>query len=285
VGAGSVAFDEELRKLGWIKGSNLSVERRGAEGRYERFRDIAADLVRLKPHVIVGPGTQTANAVKEATSEIPIVFSFLADAVESGLVQSLARPGGNVTGVAGVEVEGLMNFEILKEVIPTAKRVAVLMNAGNETARRWVPMAVTVAARSFGLEIDVIEVRAPEELPAAIAKAKQGGAEGLVVASESMLSTPANRVPDLVAKAGLPAIYQAPEAVPAGGLIALSWDLLAVARRHAQYVDRVLRGASPADLPIELPTKYDLRINLKTASPLGLTIPPTLLARADEVIE
>ncbi len=142
-----------------------------------------------------------------------------------------------------------------------------------------------IAARSFGLEIKIIEVSALEELPDAIVKAKQLGAEGLVVASETMLSTPANRIPDLVAAAGLPAIYQAPDAVLAGGLIAYSWDLLAVSRRHAQYVDRVLRGASPADLPVELPTKYDLRINLKTAHALGLTIPPSLLARADEVIE
>jgi putative ABC transport system substrate-binding protein len=203
------------------------------------------------------------------------------------LVQSLARPGGNVTGVAGFVLNDLMlkNFEILKEVLPAAKRFAVLTNAGNDTARRWVPIAVPLAARSFGLEIDIIAVHALEEVPAALVRAKQFGAEGLVVVSETMLNTPASRVPQDFADAGLPAIYQAPDAVAAGGLIAFSWDLLAVSRRHAQYVDRVLRGASPADLPVELPTKYDLRINLITAKALGLSIPPTLLARADEVIE
>jgi putative ABC transport system substrate-binding protein len=286
-GVGYVAFDDELRKLGWVEGSNLTVERRGAEGRYERLPDLAAELVRLRPDAIVGPSSTVAQAVKNATSEIPIVFSFIGDPVGAGLVKSLARPGTNVTGVTGV-VTGeylVKNFEVLKEFVPTAKRIAALANATNETSKRRLSIEVPIASQGLGLQIDVIEVRTPEEIPGAVAKAKQLGADGLVVVSEAMLSTPANRVPDLVAQAGLPTIYQAPEAVRAGGLIAYSWDTLGVARRHAQLVDQILRGANAAETPVEQPTKYDLIINLKAAKALGLTVPPALLARADEVIE
>jgi putative ABC transport system substrate-binding protein len=286
-GIGYTAFDDELRKLGWVEGRNLTIERRGSEGRYERLPELAAELVRLRPDLITAASSQPAQAAKEATSEIPVVFSFVADPVGMGLVQSLARPGGNITGVTAL-VSGeyiAKEFEILRELLPKAQRVVALTNPTNEDARlallREVPMA-----SQFGLQIDVIEARGPEEIPDAVAKAKRLGADALLVLGDSMLTTPANRIPDLATQAAIPAIYQTREPVLAGGLIAYSPDFLGIARRHAHYVDRILRGAaSPADLPIEQPTKYDLVINLKTAETLGLTVPPSLLSRADEVIE
>ena len=278
---------KELRRLGWIEGTNLAVERRAAEGEYDRLPNLAAELVALKPDVIVGPSSTVARAVKDATSDIPIVFSFVGDPVGSGLVQSLAHPGSNLTGVTGIVTGEYLakNFEILQELLPTAKRMAALGNASNETSRRRLSVEVPIASQHLGLPIDVIEVSSSEEVPAAIAKVKQLGADGLVVVSEAMLSTPPNRIPDLVANAKLPTIYQAPEMVQAGGLIAYSWDTAGVVRRHAQLVDRVLRGANPAETPVEQPTKYNLVINLKTATALGLVVPAMLLARADEVIE
>ena len=285
-GAGYTAFDDELRKLGWVEGSNLTVERRGSEGRYERLPDLAAELVRSRPDLIVAATSQPARAAKDVTSEIPIVFSFVGDPVGVGLVQSLARPGGNVTGVTSL-VPGAYNaksFEIIKELLPNAQRVAALTNPMNESARLRMSLEVPMVSQ-LGLQIEVIEVRAPEEIPGAVAKAKRLGADALVIVADPILIIPPNRIPDLVAQAALPAIYQARDAVQAGGLIAYSPDVIGIARRHAHYVDRILRGASPAELPVEQPTKYELVINLKTAKTLGLTVAPTLLVRADEVIE
>jgi ABC-type uncharacterized transport system substrate-binding protein len=285
-GPGYTAFDDELRKLGWIEGSNLTIERRALEGRYERASELAAEIVRSRPELIVGPGAPVARALKEATSEIPIVFSFVADPVGIGLVQSLARPGGNVTGVAAVTPGAFLAklFEILRELLPQAQRVAVLSNPANDDYRlaqaREVPMA-----SQLGLQVDVIEVRVSEDIPAAIAKAKALGSDGLLVLGDAILNTPPNRVPDLLAQAALPAIYGARAPVLAGGLISYASDMIAIARRHAHYVDRILQGASPAEMPVEQPTEYILIVNLKTAKALGLTVAPSLLAQADEVIE
>jgi putative ABC transport system substrate-binding protein len=284
VGAGYTAFEDELRKLGWAEGRNLTIERRAAEGHYERLPELAAELVRLKPDLITAAGAPTARAAKEATLEIPIAFSFVANAVQMGLVRSLDHPGANVTGVTSIAPGAFLakQFEILRELLPRAQRVAVLANPANDDHRLAVAREVPLAS-SLGLQIDTIEVRASEEIPAAVAKAL--GADGVLVLGDAILNTPPNRVPDLLAQAALPALYSNREPVLAGGLISYTPDILAIARRHAQYVDRILRGASPAEMPVEQPTQYNVIINLKTANTLWLTVSPSLLARADEVIE
>jgi putative ABC transport system substrate-binding protein len=285
-GPGYTAFDHELRNLGWTEGSNLTMERRALEGRYERVSQLAAEIVRSKPDLIVGPTAPVARALKEATSEIPIAFSFVAHPVELGLVQSLARPGRNVTGVAAITPGAFLakQLEVLRELLPQAQRVAVLTNPANDDYRLALSREVPMAAR-LNLQIDVIEVRASEEVPTAVAKAKELGADGLLVMGDAMFHTPPHRVPDLLAQVALPALYSISEPARAGGLISYTSDLVAIARRHAHYVDRILRGASPAELPVEQPTKYTLIVNLKTAKALGLTVPPSLLSQADEVIE
>ncbi len=286
VGIGYTAFDDELRKLGWVEGRNLTVERKGAEGRYERLPELAAELVRWKPDLIVAATSPPAQAAKNAASEIPVIFSFVSDAVEVGLVQSLARPGGNVTGVAALVPGSYMgkNFEILRELLPQARRVAVFTNPANASSRVTLSREAPMASQ-LGFQLEVIEVHAPEQIPAAVAKAKLLAVDAMVIFGDSMLNTPPNRIPDLAAQAALPAIYQNRKTVRAGGLMSYSPEFLGVARRHAHYVDRILRGASPSDLPVEQPTKHDLIINLKIAEALGLTVPPSLVNRADEVIE
>jgi putative ABC transport system substrate-binding protein len=285
-GSGYNAFDDELRQLGWLEGRNLVVERKAAEGHYDRLPGLAAELVRSRPDLIVAASPPPARAARDATSQIPIVFSFVADPIGLGLVQSLARPGGNVTGVTTL-VPGefiAKNFEILRELLPNAQRVALLFNPVNEVSRRRVSIELPMAAQ-YGFQADPIEVRTPEDVPGAIAKAKALGADALINVGDAVTQTPPNRVPDLAAQAGLPAIHLPRELVQAGGLISYGPDFLAVARRHAHLVDRVLRGTSPAEVPVEQPLKYELVINLKTARTLGLTVPPSLLSQADEVIE
>jgi putative tryptophan/tyrosine transport system substrate-binding protein len=285
-GIGYTAFDDELRKLGWFEGRNLTVERRASEGRYERLPELAAELVRSRPDLIVAASVQPARAAKDATSEIPIVFSFVADPVGMGLVQSLARPGGNATGVTALIPGAFLekHLEMVKELLPKAQRVAILTNPANEDARRALSREAPIVSQ-LGLQLNVIQVHRPEDIPAAIASAKGLGADALLIMGDTMLNTPANIIPHLAAQVALPAIYQNREAVQTGGLIAYIPDLSAIARRHAHFVDRVLRGASPSDLPVEQPNKYDLIINLKTAKALRLTIPAGLLALADELIE
>lgn len=266
-GPGYTAFEDELRKLGWIEGRNLTVERKAAEGHYERLPELAAELVRSKPDLIVAATSQPARAAADATADIPIVFSFVPDPVGMGLVRTLARPGNNLTGVITLLPGAFLakHLELLRELLPQARRVAVLTNPANASARLALSAEALLGFR-LGLQISVIEVRTPTELPAAIAKAEQLGADALLIVGDTMLNTPPNRIPDLAAQAGLVAIYQNREAVQAGGLISFTPDLVGIARRHAQHVDRILRGASPAEIPVEQPTKYDLVINLKTAS-------------------
>ncbi len=285
-GPGYAAFEDELRKLGWIEGQNLVIERRALEGRYERVVEIAAEVVRSRPDLIVGPGAPIARALKEATSEIPIAFSFVGNPVQLGLVQSLAHPGRNVTGVTAITPGAFLakQFEILRELLPQARRVAVLVNPANDDHRLTLAREVPMTAQ-LGLQVDVIEVRTAEDVPNAIEKAKALQVEGLLVLGDAILNTPPNRVPDLLARTPLPALYANRDPVLAGGLIAYTPDMLAIARRHAQYVDRILRGASPAEMPVEQPSQYSLIVNLNTARTLGLTVPPSLLSQADEVIE
>jgi putative ABC transport system substrate-binding protein len=280
-------FFDELRKLGWVDGTTIVIERKEAASRLEQLPPLAADLVRSKPDLIVAIGPQPARAAKDATSEIPIVTLFVADPVGMGLASSLARPDGNVTGVATF-VPGDFNgkmLQLLRELLPQATRLAALINPSNEMYRLLFPREAPRAAAALGFQLDVVEARDAEQVPAAIAAAKGRGAEALYVMADSVFSSPPNRVPDLAAQADLPSIYLFRSHVQAGGLISYGPDTSALARRVAHYVDRILKGAKPADLPIEQPSKFLLVINLKTAKALGVEIPPSLLARADEVFE
>ena len=278
---------DELRKLGWVEGSTILVDRKAAEMQNERLPQLAADLVRSKPDLIVAIAPQPARAAKNATSEIPIVMLYVADPVGVGLAQSLARPGGNLTGVATL-VPGAYtskNLQLLRELLPTARRIAALVNPKNEVASRSLALEGAPAAAQLGFDVDTIEVSDVADLPAGVAAAKKQGADALFVLGDPLFHSPPNRLPDLAAAARLPALYLPRALVESGGLMSYSPDFDEIARRGAHFVDRILRGAAPADLPIEQPTTYQLVINLKTAKTLGLTIPPTLLARADEVIE
>jgi len=279
------ALSDELRKLGWLEGTTIVIERKEAGGRFDRLPALAADLVRSKPDLIVAFTPQAVRAVKEATSEIPIVMLFVADPLGLGLASSLAYPGGNLTGVAtlaGGDFAGKA-FGIIRELLPQAKRLAAFINPSNEVHRLGLRDALSAAA-TLGFQLDVIEVRNAEEVPGAIATAKAVGAEALYIAGDSILNSPSSRVSEFAAEAGLPPIYLA-GARESGGLISYGPDYVALARRGAHYIDRILNGAKPAELPIEQPTKFLLTINLKTAKSLGIEVPPSLLARADEVIE
>jgi putative ABC transport system substrate-binding protein len=278
---------EELRRLGWVEGRNLAVERRAAEGRAERLPGLATELVRLRPDVLVAATPQTALAAKDATASIPVVFASVADPVGVGLVRDLARPGGNVTGVATMVPDANVAeaFGIIRELLPGARRVAAFVNPGNAVARRLLAEQAPAASRQFGLVIEVVEVSTSDQVPGAIAGAKQRGADALSFVGDAIFHTPPERVPGLVAAAGLPAMYLPPALARAGGLIAYGPDFGWIVRRQAEYVDRVLRGASPAELPVERPTRYTLVVNLRAADALGLAVPPAILAAADEVID
>jgi putative ABC transport system substrate-binding protein len=281
-----MSFEDEMRKLGWIEGKNLITERKEAEGRFERLPELAAELVRSKPNVLLASSTPGALAVKNATSEIPIVFSAVGNPVDMGLVQSLARPGGNVTGVTSLVGPHLAKkFDLIREFMPQAQHVGVLTNSDNPNARLGVSIEVPMAAQQYGFQIEVIGIQVAEDIPGAVAKAKALGLEALAVIGDAILNTPPNRVSDLLAQAGIPAVYDLRATVLAGGLISYGVDVGAASRRQAHLVDRVLRGAAPAELPVQQPTSYELVINLKAAKALGLTMPPALVARADEVIE
>jgi putative tryptophan/tyrosine transport system substrate-binding protein len=281
------ALSGELRKLGWIEGTTIVVERKEAGRRFDRLPELAADLVRSKPDLIVAVSPQPARAAKDATSEIPIVFLFVGDPVGVGLVSSLARPGGNLTGVATLVPGAFIGkgLEVLRELLPEAKRVAAFVNPSNEVLRLLFSREAPAAATSLGFQLDVIHVGAAGEIPGAIATAKAQGAEALWIVGDPIFHTPPNVVPDLALQVGLPSTYLIRELVLAGGLISYGPDLRALARRGAHYVDRILKGTKPADLPIEQPSQFLLSINLKTAKLLGVQIPPSLLTRADEVIE
>ena len=278
---------DELRQLGWIEGSTILIDRKPAASRLERLPQLAKELVQSKPDLIIATSVQPVRAAKDATSEIPIVMLYVADPVGIGLAQSLARPGGNLTGVTTLVPGGITAkaLQLLKELLPTARRIAVLINPTNEVTNRLVPIEAPPAAAQLGFQLDVIEVREIEELAAAVARAKKQGADALLVPGEPMFHVPPNRLPDLAAEAKLPAIYLPRTLVEAGGLMSYSPDFDAIERRGAHYVDRILRGANPAELPIEQPTRYQLVINLKTAKALGLDVPSSLLAVADEIIE
>ena len=275
-----VAFVQRLRELSWIEGRTVSIEQRFAEGRPERFAAFAAELVRLNVDIIVTGSTPAALAAKQATSDIPIVVG-AGDPVASGLVESLARPGGNVTGLSLQQTDTAgKRLELLREVVPRLHRLAILVNPDNP-AGVLERDQVEAAARALGLDYAAFEFRRVEDIAPTL-EALKGKADALYVCRDPVLP---DDIDELAAAALLPTMHADRQSVDAGGLMSYGPSFPAMDRRAAELVDKILRGAKPADLPVEQPTKFDLVINLKTAKALGLTVPQSLLAIADEVIE
>ena len=280
------AFRQGLRDLGWVEGQNIVIEYRSAEGRADRLPDLAAELVRLKVDVIVAAPTGAALAARNATGTVPVVGVSLTEPVGLGVIGSLARPGGNVTGVSysvGADIFG-KDLELLKEVVPKVRRVAVLSNPDGP-AQPLIISNIKSAARPLGLQLLLLDARAPRDFAGAFAAMARERVGALFVVTDPMFIPYRARLADLAAKNRLPSIFTQRADVEAGGLMSYGPDFPDMYRRAATYVDKILKGAKPADLPVEQPTKFELVINLKTAKALGLTIPPSLLARADEVIQ
>jgi putative tryptophan/tyrosine transport system substrate-binding protein len=278
------AFTQRLRELGWIEGRTITIEYRWSEGRAERFVQIATEFVRLKVDVIVTSGTPQVLATKQATSVIPIVFARVGDPVANGLVASLARPGGNVTGLSSQsdDLAG-KRLELLREAVPSLRRVAILANVGNAFSVMELSEA-QAAARTLGLEFDALKIRRAEDIAPAF-EAIKGRAGALYVCADGLVDANKIRINISALGARLPTMHGYREYVEAGGLMSYGANLPDLYRRCADYVDKILRGAKPGDIPVEQPTKFDFIINLTTAKALGLEIPHTLIARANEVIE
>jgi putative ABC transport system substrate-binding protein len=281
------AFRQGLRELGYVEGQNLIIEDRYAEGSQERLRDLVAELVRLKMDVIVAEGAAAIRAAQHATRTIPIVMAATSDPVRQGFVASLVHPGGNITGLSflSAELPG-KRLEILKETVPQSMRIAVLINAAHPYYESVIHN-LTGVARALGLQLHIVEVRRVDELDTAFAAMTRAGADAVIVIEDALLlnTLRGQVVADLAAKSRLPVMYGWREWVVAGCLMSYGPSLPDVLRRAATYVDKILKGAKPVDLPVEQATKFELVINLKTAKALGLTIPPIMLFRADEVIE
>jgi putative tryptophan/tyrosine transport system substrate-binding protein len=279
------ALFEGLRELGYAEGQNIIIERRYAEGRAERFQEFAAEIVRLKVDIIVVVTTPAAPAVKNATTTIPIVIPEAIDPVGTGLIASLARPGGNVTGGAILYAElSSKRLELLKEVVPKLSRAAVLWNAGNSAnALAW--RETQGAARAQKVTLQSHEVRGLKDFEGAFATMTQQRPDALLVLGDALITQRRKEIADFAIRERLPGSFSAREYVEAGGLMSYGAHRAAMYRRAAYFVDRILKGAKPADLPVEQPTRFELVINLKTAKTLGLDVPPTLLVRAGEVIE
>jgi putative ABC transport system substrate-binding protein len=278
------AFVQRLRELGWNEGQNLAIEYRWTEGRVERSTELANELVRLRVDVIVAAGTAVAVAAKKATTEIPIVFPIAGDPVESGLVASLSRPDGNATGLSLMKTDlAPKRLELLREGVPGVLRLAILANASYPAAAVEM-QEVQAAAQALGLAASRFEIRRAEDIVPAFDSFKDR-AEALYVCGDPLIFTYRVRVTTLALGARLPTIYDNGGFVEAGGLMSYGPSFADMFRRSAAYVDKILRGARPADLPVEQPTKFDFVVNLTTAMIIGLTVPPTLLAIADEVIE
>ena len=280
------AFRQGLRELGWVEGQNFVIDYRFAEYEYDRLPGLARELVRLEVHVIVAPATPAAVAAKNATGTIPIVMVGVGDPVGSGLVASLARPGGNVTGStysgAGMEIYA-KQLELLVETVPKVRRVAILSNPTNPGHPLWM-REIKGAGRSLGVQLQFLEARGPAELDGAFAAMAKDRVGALLVVADSMFILHRTRLADLAAEGRLPSLgYR--ELVEAGGLMSYGPSLPDLGRRAAIYVDKIFKAAKPGDLPVEQPTRLDLVINLKTAKALGLTIPQSVLVRADEVIQ
>jgi len=279
------AFRLGLRDLGWVEGKNINIEYRYAEGRRARIPDLAADLVRLKVDVIVASLVGDARAARRVTRAIPIVMVAATDPIAFGLVESLARPGGNVTGLTQMSVElGGKRLELLKEMIPKLSRVAVLWNPQRRLAQlAWKELQLP--ARQLGVQLHSLEVRSADDLNKAFEDAVSARAGAIFILSSPTLGLNLNQIAGLAAKSRLPSTHQWSEFAEAGGLVTYGPDRDDLYRRAATFVDKILKGAKPGDLPVEQPTKFELVINMKTARALGLTIPQSILLRADRVIE
>jgi len=278
------AFHQGLSESGYVVGQNLAIEYRWAEGRYDELPALAADLVGRKVDVIATGGTPSVLAAKGATSTIPIVFGS-GDPVEGGVIASLSRPGGNLTGVSGMNTELTpKRLELLSELVPQAKMIALLVNPNNASAERVI-REVQEAARAKALQLDILKAGTESEIDAAFATLVELHAGALVVASDSFFGSRREQLVALASRHAVPAIYEWREFAAAGGLISYGPSLTAAARQIGIYAGRILKGAKPADLPVQEPSKFELVINLNTAKALGLTVPQSILARADEVIE
>jgi putative tryptophan/tyrosine transport system substrate-binding protein len=279
------AFRQGLRELGYIDGQSIAIESRYAEGKLDRLADLAGGLVRLKVDVMVVGGSTATKAAKNVTKLIPIVMAHTSDPVELGFVASLARPGGNITGLTHLAPElGGKRLELLKDIVAQLSRVAVLTDPGTQGHGPQIK-ELDVAARGLGLQLRPVEVRRPNELESAFSAMTTERAGALLGLQQPTLDSLRKQIVDLAAKNRLPAMYSNSEYVETGGLMSYAPDIVAMFRRAATYVDKILKGAKPADLPVEQPTKFELIINLKAAKQIGLTIPPNVLARADKVIK
>ncbi len=278
------AFRQGLRDLGYVEGKNIVIEYRWADGRYDRLPDLAAELVRLKVEVLVTHGTPGTLAAKQATKTIPIVMALSGDAVATGIVASVARPGGNITGSTFFFPEiNAKRLELLKEAVPRASRVALLLNPDNP-AKEPLLKAMEAAARSLKVELQQFEVRSPDEFAGAFSAMTKRRVEAVAIIDDAMLIAHAGRIADLAVKNRLPTIGFR-EYADVGGLMAYAVNFPDIWRRAAVFVDKLLKGAKPADLPIEQATRFELVINLRTAKALGLTMPQSLLIRAEQVIQ
>jgi putative ABC transport system substrate-binding protein len=285
IATGLKLLGQELRKLGYVEGKNITFESRYAEGKYDRLAALAGELVRLKVDVFITPSDVEALAAKNTTRSIPIVFLEVSDPVTAGLVDSLARPGGNLTGFTSIApVLSGKRLELLKETIPNLSRVAVLWNPRNPgSVQQWNESQL--AARELGLQLHSMEVSSADGYEAAFQVATKAHSAALAVTLDSLTNANAKRIADLAAKNRLPAIYPREVNVDNGGLMSYGPDRIRPIRRAAVYVDKILKGTKPADLPVEQPTEFELVINLKAAKALGLTIPPLVLMRAERVLK
>jgi putative ABC transport system substrate-binding protein len=276
---------ERLRELGYSQGKNMMFESLSAEGRPERLPQLAREVVRARPDVLIaGFGTLTAQAAKAATTTIPIVFTLVGDPVGAGLVASIGRPGGNVTGLSGMIEIGGKQLQLLRELAPGKQVIAVLMNPDTPFTRLALK-EINAAAETTRTRIHVLEARTADQVPRQFEAAITTGAAGLIVLPDPLIYSLRRQIADLAAKARLPAMFSSRDYAEEGGLISYGANRRQIYRRAAEYVDRILKGAKPADLPIELPTKFELIINQRAAKALGITIPPAVLAQADDVIE
>jgi putative ABC transport system substrate-binding protein len=280
------AFLQGLRELGYVEGQNIVIEYRWADGNFERLPELAAELVRLKVDVIVAAVTQASLAAKNATGTIPIVIVAVANPVDSGLIASLARPGANITGTSSMNAEVVgKQLELLKETLPKISRVTALWNPANPVYQAIQRRETEVAARALGVQLHFLEARGPDEIERAFAAMAKERSKALLVISDPVFTSHRKRIADHAAKQRLPTVSGIREYVEAGGLMAYGPSFPDMYRRAAYYVDRILKGTKPADLPVEQPMKFELVINLQTAKQIGLTIPQSVLYRADKVIK
>ena len=279
------AFRQGLRELGYVEGQNIAIEHRWAEGKYDRYPTLAAELVRSKVDVIVAQSGEATQATRRVTKTIPIVMSMVMDPVGSGIVGSLAHPEGNVTGTSFMAPDLVgKQLELIKEVVPKVSRVALLRHPTNPASATYTP-AAEAAARILGVQLQILDARTAQEIDTAFATMTRERAGSLVIFPDAFFGTQRRQIAELAAKTRLPAIHGGPGYAEIGGLMGYSPNPLELERRVATYVDKILKGAKPGDLPVEQPTRFELVINLKTAKALGLTIPQSLLVRADEIIQ